>query len=932
MLLQINKLQSVETTRITYEDPRMPSCYSIAITVETTRQATGNYSCWSIQQPEIFRTSLHIFAHGGTPPYLLHADVGNDIIEVDTDVRDQVVVIPCVVTNPNISVALYKINEDFDRIPIGDYLSYDPKVGFLLQVRNVKHPYGKYKCIAQNSSHFDVIVNVSEPTDNFFHDPIVQGRLEIVQDRLTSQSFICNSSSQHPNILTTADCKTPIDCRLARKCLGKNPYCSVPCRCSLRGDKCSKTLESNYAQIGFPIDVGCSTIPANKNGGVVRCSALNFEPSMEITYFKGLTGRIVQNWRSVGKEELVQVTTLYKMPKNSLLFVGEWIEFRCIASRFIYSRGFQWKFQLTNGTMINAETKGSQVPEEDFYIAENMRVRISLPEITSIMCYAPVWNETGWTRNTLPVTVKDSISPSFLDPTNSSVSFYVNDKNSSVVCEAEGFPTPDILWFKNGEEYIEDLLFDYSVPNITRASVQLLELGLFDDGSVFICNATNPKGTILKSITVHVREQSLKLTLTLTGVAFILLLGVFAIILWIIYTNSRRMKIGQFYAFTDQDVDDFFNGDPDAIKKCGDGVTKAIYHPLQKPLGQGQFGVVFRGKLQTKQGGTSGCSENQPRIQMLINCERCSQKSKIMLYIGKHENIVNLIGAITRDLKKREVYVVVEHCQFGCLEEYLRQHRGTFFDEFGSGVARCASPASYVMLQSLVKTSDLIIWAYQITKAMEYLASKKVVHGDLALRNMLLDANQVVKITDFGLSKHIYTQTNQYVTTKNKDVPLPWRWLAPETIKDNIFSMHSDVWSFGVVLYELFTLGEQPYACLSYNEEFLRLISNGFRLDKPPYANQDIYTTMRNCWRLDAKDRPSFTSLKHFFQQFIRMQHPLNQSELIQQMQYRSELDTDSSDMDKEETTTLTTFGPPTLSSTSSNLNIQYVRPRGIIA
>jgi len=90
---------------------------------------------------------------------------------------------------------------------------------------------------------------------------------------------------------------------------------------------------------------------------------------------------------------------------------------------------------------------------------------------------------------------------------------------------------------------------------------------------------------------------------------------------------------------------------------------------------------------------------------------------------------------------------------------------------------------------------------------------------------------------------------------------------------------------------------------------------------------------MRECWRIDPKERPSFTTLKHFFQQFIRMQHPLNQSELIQQMQYRSELDTDSSDIDKEETTTLTTFGPPTLSSTSSNLNINnYDRARGIIA
>lgn len=115
--------------------------------------------------------------------------------------------------------------------------------------------------------------------------------------------------------------------------------------------------------------------------------------------------------------------------------------------------------------------------------------------------------------------------------------------------------------------------------------------------------------------------------------------------------------------------------------------------------------------------------------------------------------------------------MVVEFCQFGSLEEYLRQHRGTFFDEFHArGIANnCGArkaAVSYVRLECLVKTSDLIIWAYQIANAMEYLSSRKIVHGDVALRNMLLDSNQSVKITDFGLSKHIYTQTSLYESKK----------------------------------------------------------------------------------------------------------------------------------------------------------------------
>lgn len=133
----------------------------------------------------------------------------------------------------------------------------------------------------------------------------------------------------------------------------------------------------------------------------------------------------------------------------------------------------------------------------------------------------------------------------------------------------------------------------------------------------------------------------------------------------------------------------------------------------------------------------------------------------------------------------------------------------------------------------------------------------KVLHGDLAARNILLTDGNVVKICDFGLAKNIYKNG---IYEKKGNTPMPIKWMALESMRDHVFSTQSDVWSFGIVLWEFFTLAGTPYPGMDGRTQYLQL-SEGYRLEKPQYSTQEIYELMIRCWNEIPKYRPSFSHL-----------------------------------------------------------------------
>lgn len=156
-----------------------------------------------------------------------------------------------------------------------------------------------------------------------------------------------------------------------------------------------------------------------------------------------------------------------------------------------------------------------------------------------------------------------------------------------------------------------------------------------------------------------------------------------------------------------------------------------------------------------------------------------------------------------------------------------------------------------------LRTADLLEIAKQVALGMEFLSKNKVVHRDLAARNILVSADRTVKIADFGLSRDVY-QENVYKKTGNGKLPI--KWLALESMTHQVYTSQSDVWSFGILLYEIITLGGIPYPSIPTNR-LIHLLKTGYRMERPKSCSHGLYELMLACWNFNPSERPNFNEI-----------------------------------------------------------------------
>ncbi|XP_033207757.1 fibroblast growth factor receptor 3-like isoform X3 [Belonocnema kinseyi] len=266
-------------------------------------------------------------------------------------------------------------------------------------------------------------------------------------------------------------------------------------------------------------------------------------------------------------------------------------------------------------------------------------------------------------------------------------------------------------------------------------------------------------------------------------------------------------------------------------------------------LGEGAFGKVVRAQTNTGKPGIPSIVA----VKMLKEGHTDSEmmdlvsEMEMMKMIGKHVNIINLLGACTQG---GPLYVVVEFAPHGNLRDFLREHRPCSGYETAIGQDEKE--------KKTLTQKDLVSFAYQVARGMEYLASRRCIHRDLAARNVLVSEEYVLKIADFGLARDIHCHDYYRKTTDGR---LPVKWMAPEALFHRIYTTQSDVWSYGILLWEIMTLGGTPYPSVPSVEKLFQLLRTGHRMEKPPCCSIEIYMLMRDCWSYQPNERPMFGEL-----------------------------------------------------------------------
>ncbi|XP_065207956.1 fibroblast growth factor receptor homolog 1-like [Planococcus citri] len=218
------------------------------------------------------------------------------------------------------------------------------------------------------------------------------------------------------------------------------------------------------------------------------------------------------------------------------------------------------------------------------------------------------------------------------------------------------------------------------------------------------------------------------------------------------------------------------------------------------------------------------------------------KEMELMKLIGRHDNVLGLLGCCTQD---GPLLIITEYATHGNLLYFLRNHNRHF--------SKAQKTTSFNLSEKV-----LITFAQQVAKGMEYLASMKCIHRDLAARNVLVFDNYIVKIADFGLARDIRHDYYYRQKTKGK---LPVKWMAPETLIQKRYTTQSDVWSFGVLLWEIMSFGSVPYMAYDDAEKLLEDIQSGYRMKKPDGCSIMMYSLMCKCWNYQPDDRPKFSEI-----------------------------------------------------------------------
>ncbi|KAM7163036.1 macrophage colony-stimulating factor 1 receptor isoform 2-T2 [Macrochelys suwanniensis] len=846
---------------------------TLSITSASYRD-TGTYQCAYTNHSDMERASVHLFVRDPEKVWYVHSI--NVRVSEGRDAQ-----LPCLITDPENGSNVTLLKDDDSPVLPGTEFSFSPWDGVTIYSVQQNHK-GSYRCGAlingkvERSSKIRLIVlkatvkRLSVTVEQKDHVRI-QGESFQITCHLISPSHKYNIKWIHPaqNVTTTTN---------------------------------NNFVHEDY-YVSFSLSIPAVTIG---DSGRYSCVANNSVGSSN-------SSTVLQ------VVERGYVRLLPMQSSSDEVKLGGNLELRVLIEAYPRLSNWSWTHENPSQHAVSTLPNNQMVPGNNRYNNSLSLNRLKEDESGRYTFYAA--NAEANASVTFSITLK-------FPPEVHHVEMVLND-STSLHCTASGYPAPRIEWYQcpghadrsdQGQTLIWNDTSPWVLSKLPFGKVEvesILQKKELKDNVTFCCWAINSEGNdsqmhslvpIPERILMLPHELFNPILSTSVGILVLLLL----LLLFLLYKYNQKPKYQVRWKIIEAcEGNNYIFIDPTQLPYNEKWEFPRNNLQFGKTLGAGAFGKVVEA---TAFGLGKEDTVLKVAVKMLKSTAHTDEQEalmselKIMSHLGHHENIVNLLGACTYG---GPILVITEYCRYGDLLNFLRKNAEAIIIQDSSLDSSMDSTAdykniylekkyvrsdsgfasqcleTYVEMRPVPSDSmpagsklqgksaeeeqdtrpldlfDLLQFSSQVAQGMAFLASKNCIHRDLAARNVLVTHGRVAKICDFGLARDIMNDSN-YVVKGNARLPV--KWMAPESIFDCIYTVQSDVWSYGILLWEIFSLGKSPYPGMLVNSKFYSMVKQGYQMARPDFAPMEMYRIMQACWNLQPTQRPTFDQISHFIQ------------------------------------------------------------------